>query len=83
MAPRSPSPQWQERRRGEISNIIGLGLDDALIWFRFKKLYYLYLLRRRKLPAVIRDHLQACLSLDLKKPNQRPISSSSIRKPRD
>jgi DNA polymerase-3 subunit epsilon len=39
----------------------------GLIWFRFKKVYYLYLLKRRKLPAVIRNHLQACVRIDLRK----------------
>ena len=39
-----------------------------LVWFRFKKFYFLYLLRRRKLPDVIRKHLQSCLCLDLRQP---------------
>ncbi len=38
-----------------------------LVWFRVKKVYYLYLLRRRKMPAFIRNHLRTCLDLDLKK----------------
>jgi len=38
-----------------------------LVWFRFKKIYYLYLLKRRRLPALIRNHIQACFRLDLKK----------------
>ncbi len=37
-----------------------------LVWFEFKKLYYLCLLRRRKLPATIRKHLQTCIRLDLR-----------------
>jgi len=37
-------------------------------WFRIKKLYHLYLVRRKTLPAVIRDHLQACLHLDVRQP---------------
>ena len=39
-----------------------------LVWFRFKKIYYLYVLkRRRRLPALIRNHLQTCFRLDLRK----------------
>ncbi len=37
-----------------------------LAWFRLKKLYYLCLLRRRKLPAIMREHLQTCIHLDLR-----------------
>lgn len=39
-----------------------------MLLFRFKKLYYLNHLRRKNFPAVIRDHLQACLSLDFRQP---------------
>jgi DNA polymerase-3 subunit epsilon len=39
-----------------------------LIWFGFKKFYYLYLLRRKGLPGLIRNHLQACLDLELTRP---------------
>lgn len=39
-----------------------------LVWFRFKKFYYLYLLRRRRFPAPVKNHLQCCLRLDLKQP---------------
>lgn len=38
------------------------------VWFRFKKFYYLYLLRRKKLPDLIRNHLETCLRLDLRQP---------------
>lgn len=57
----------ERRAVGEISNIFGWILMISLAWFRFKKVYYLYLLRRRKLPAVVRNHVQACLRLDLKR----------------
>jgi DNA polymerase-3 subunit epsilon len=40
------------------------------VWVRLKKFYYLYLLRRRKLPAVIRNYLQTCFRLDLRQPVQ-------------
>ena len=39
-----------------------------LIWFGFKKFYYLYLSRRKGLPSLIRNHLQACLDLELTRP---------------
>jgi DNA polymerase III subunit epsilon len=38
-----------------------------LVWFRFRKIYYLYLLRRKKMAPLIRKHLQTCLRLDLQK----------------
>ena len=38
-----------------------------LVWFQLKKVYYLYLLRRKKMPPLVRKHLQTCLRLDLKK----------------
>lgn len=38
------------------------------VWFRLKKLYYLYLLRRKNFPAHIRYHLLACLRLDIRQP---------------
>ena len=41
-----------------------------LVWVRFKKFYYLYLLRRRELPAVLRDHIETCFRLDLGQPVQ-------------
>jgi DNA polymerase-3 subunit epsilon len=37
------------------------------VWFRLKRLYYLSLIRRKEVPAVIRDYLRACLSLDLRR----------------
>jgi DNA polymerase-3 subunit epsilon len=39
-----------------------------LVWFRFKKAYYLYLLRRKKIPTLIRNHLETCLCLDIRQP---------------
>ncbi len=39
-----------------------------VFWFRFKKFYYFYLLRRKRLPSPIRNHLQACLRLELTRP---------------
>ncbi len=39
-----------------------------MLLFRLKKLYYLHHLRRKNLPRVIRDHLEASLSLDFKQP---------------
>jgi len=38
------------------------------VWFRLKKFYYLYLLRRKNLPAHIRNHLLTCLRLDIRQP---------------
>jgi len=38
------------------------------VWVKFKKIYYFYLLRRKDLPVSIRNHLQACLRLDLRQP---------------
>jgi DNA polymerase-3 subunit epsilon len=37
-----------------------------MLLFRLKKLYYLHRLRRKNLPPVIRDHLQASLRLDFR-----------------
>ena len=41
-----------------------------LVWVRFKKFYYLYLLRRREFPAVLRNHIETCFRLDLGQPVQ-------------
>jgi len=41
---------------------------DRLIWLRFKRLYASCLIRRRRWPPVIRDHLQAFVQLDLRRP---------------
>ena len=67
MAPRPPSPRWKEREGEGNLEHLWLGFDMRFIWFRFKRVYYLYLLKRRKLPSIIRNHLQACLRLDLRK----------------
>jgi DNA polymerase III subunit epsilon len=37
------------------------------VLFYLRRIFYLQLLRRKKLPQVVRDHLRACLCLDMKR----------------